>query len=153
MEAEIIKEALAKVIEKHNLPELKVLDRELEMVDMLSERRELPQDILAAIRRRFTEVVYSWINFVHSLVVPSPQSLIVNKDAEAFDEKEKDSVYKVMAALAKMTRESAYFEIEKGQKKEEAKFIRENFSKFMELKKKLAEFNIKVVEHWKKEAS
>ena len=153
MEAAIIREALAKVIEKHNLPELKVLDRELEMVDMLSERRELPQDILAAIRRRFTEVVYSWINFVHSLVVPSPQSLIVNKDAEAFDEKEKDSVYKVMAILAKMTRESAYFEIEKGQKKEEAKFIRENFSKFMELKKKLAEFNIKVVEHWKKEAS
>jgi len=151
MDVKTIKEEINKVIEKYSLPTIEILDRELEIVDMLSERKELPQNILVALRRRFTEIMYSWINFLHSLIMPNPQSIISNKDAEAFSEKEKENIYKLMAELAKMTRESTSFEAKKGQPKEEAKFIRDNFSRFIEIKKELAELNKKVVEHWEKE--
>jgi len=151
MDVKTIKEEINKVIEKYSLPTIEILDRELEIVDMLSERKELPQNILVALRRRFTEIMYSWINFLHSLIMPNPQSIISNKDAEAFSEKEKENIYKLMAELAKMTRESTSFEVKKEQPKEEAKFIRDNFSRFIEIKKELAELNKKVVEHWEKE--
>jgi hypothetical protein len=151
MNPKIIREELQKLIEKYKLPELDKLDREIEIIDMLSERRELPQDMLTAVRRRFTEVIYSWINFVHSLIIPNPQSIIANKDAEAFNDKEKDVIYQKMAVLTKMTRESSSFEAKKGQPKEEAKFITENFSKFIEMKKDLGEMNEKIIAHWQKE--
>ena len=151
MNPKTAREEFAKVIEKYNLPEMNLLDKEIEMIDVLSERKEIPQDILAAVRRRFTEILYGWVNFLHSLVVPSPQSLIANKDAETFDEKEKDRIYRMMALLAKMTRESTSFEAKKGQPREEARFVRENFSKFMGIKKELAELNSRLVEHWQKE--
>ena len=118
---------------------------------MLSERRELPQNLLGAVRRRFTELVYSWINFLHSLIVPNPQSLIANKDAEAFGENEKDGVFRLMAVLTKITRESTGFEAKKGQGKEEAKFISESFRTYLKAKKELESMNSKIVEHWEKE--
>ena len=151
MNPKTAREELIKIIEKYRLPDLETLDRELELIDMLSEKRELPQNLLVALRRRFTEFVYSWINFLHSFIVPNPQSIIANKDAEAFNEKEKDNIYKLMAVLSKMTRESSQFEADRLQEKEEAKFIRENFSKYMGIKKELAELNKKVIAHWQKE--
>ncbi len=151
MEAEKVKSELKNVIENNGLPEFEILDKELEIVDMLAERKELPQNMLCIIRRRFTEAVYSWINFIHSLIVPNPQSIIVNKDAEAFDDKEKEKIYKTMAVLAKMTRESAGFEANRSQEKQEAKFIKENFKKYLEIKKEILALNEKVVEHWQKE--
>ncbi len=151
MDPKVVKTELKKLVEKYQLPELELLDRELELVDLLSERRELPQDLLAIVRRRFTEVLYSWINLLHSLVVPNPQSIIVNKDSEAFSEK--DIIYSIMAELAKMTRESTRFEASRDIQKEEAKFISENFNRYMDLKKELAEINSKIVEHWQKEVN
>ena len=151
MEAEKVKSELKKAIEKYGLPEFEILDKELEIVDMLAERRELPQNMLCVIRRRFTEAVYSWINFIHSLIVPNPQSIIVNKDAEAFDDKEKERIYRTMAVLAKMTRESTGFEANRKQDKKEAKFIKENFEKYLEIKKDILALNQKIIEHWQKE--
>jgi len=153
MKPETVKSELQKVIEKYKLPALENLDSELELVDMLAERNELPKNMVAAIRRRLTEVIYSWINFTHSLIVPNPQSIIVNKDSEAFDDKQKEEIYKVMAALAKMTRESTGFEAMRNKEKEEANFITQSFEKYMELKPRLAGINEKVVSYWQKEIS
>lgn len=151
MDPKTVQEALEKIIEKYKLPAIGELDRELEIIDIVSERREIPQNLVIVIRRRLTELVYSWINFMHSLIVPNPQSIIANKDAEALSEKEKDHIYKTMAVLTKITRESTSFEAEKGRTKEEAKFITENFNKYMEVKKELAEINSKIVSLWEKE--
>lgn len=151
MNPETSKAELKKTIEKYGLPELSLVDKEIEIIDLLSERRELPQNMLSLIRRRFTDVIYGWINFLHSFIVPNPQSLIVNKDAEAFDEKEKEDIYKQMTLLAKMTRESARFEIKKKDEKAEAKFINDNFKKYMDMKPKFEEFNKKVIDFWQKE--
>jgi hypothetical protein len=152
MNPKTIKEELKKLIESYKLPNLEALDREIEIVDLLSERREMPQDMISTIRRRFTEAIYSWINFVHSLIIPNPQSIISNKDAEAFSDKEKEDIYKIMAVLAGMTRESTSFEAKKGKAKEEAKFISDNFPKYLEIKKDLAKLNEKIAAYWQKEA-
>jgi len=151
MNPKTVQEALEKIIEKYKLPELKELDRELEIIDIISERRELPQNLLIVIRRRLTELIYSWINFLHSLVIPNQQSIIANKDAETFNEKEKDQIYKTMAVLTKITRESTSFEAEKGKYKEEAKFVTESFKKYIEIKKELAALNSKIIAFWEKE--
>ena len=150
MDAKTVKKELEELGKKYNL-HIKELDKELELIDTLAKRREFPEFPLRIIRRRLVDIHLLWINYLHSFIFPNPQSIVVIKEAEAFDDKEKDEIYKLMVKFAKATRESVVFEIKRDDEKE-AEFIKTSFENFKKIKKQLEPFAEKNIEFWRKES-
>ena len=150
MDAKTVKKELEELGKKYNL-HIKELDKELELIDTLAKRREFPEFPLRIIRRRLVDIHLLWINYLHSFIFPNPQSIVIIKEAEAFDDKEKDEIYKLMVKFAKATRESVVFEIKRDDEKE-AEFIKTSFENFKKIKKQLEPFAEKNIEFWRKES-
>ena len=150
MDSKIIKKELEEIGKKYNLP-VRELDRELELTDYFVEKNEMSKFPARVIRRRLLDIFYSWSNYLHSFLFPNPQSIIATRDSEAFDEKEKDEIYKIIARLAKMTRGAVELELRK-EESGDAEFVRNNFEEFKKIKKQIEPFTKKNKEFWEKES-
>ncbi|MBW3022908.1 hypothetical protein KY308_02300 [Candidatus Woesearchaeota archaeon] len=150
MEKEVVLKELEKLGKEENLP-IKELDKELELADLFTEKNDMPEFPLRLIRRRLVDYCYVWINHLHSFLYPNPASIVITKEAEIFDEKEKEEIYNLLAKITGITRDSIALEIKKDSAKDAA-FIRDNFEKFKVLRKEIEKLVGKTVEFWKKEA-
>jgi len=150
MKKETAKKLLEDIGKKYSLP-VRELDKEVELVDLFVKKRESPEFPLRTIRRRLADFYSLWLNYLHSIIFPNPQSIILTKESEAFDEKDKEEIYRIIAILAKFTRESVLLEVKKDESRE-ADFINESFGKFKSLKKSIEQIIKKSIELWKKES-
>ena len=150
MDKQTVKKGLEELGEKYSLP-IKELNKELEIVDIFTEKNEMPDFPIRTIRRRLMDVFSMWINFLHSFLFPSPQSIILTKEAEAFDEKEKDEIYGLLVRIVRITREGIRLEIKKDESKD-SDFIKQNFEEYKKIKKEIEKYADKNVEFWKKES-
>lgn len=130
-----------------DLPVLDHLNRELECVDFLAERKEVPQFFLAALRRRLVDVVGSWINYLHNFVLPNQQSMILVHEAESISREERDTIIKLINKLMFVSRLSAKLELEKDEA-QDAKFVTEQFSKWLSIKEKIKVITHRNIEIW-----
>ena len=150
MKKEIIEKELEQLGKKYSLP-IKELDKELELTNILLKMREMPEFPMRIIRRRLVDIHILWINYLHSFIFPSSQSIVMAKEADGFNEKEKDDMYRTIAKLAKVTRESIMFEMKRDEAKE-AEFVKQAFDAFKKIKKQIELFADKNIEFWKREA-
>jgi len=150
MKKETAKKLLEDIGKKYSIP-ARELDREIELVDLFVKKRESPEFPLRAIRRRLADFYSLWLNYLHSVIFPNPQSIILTKESEVFDEKGKEEIYGIIAVLAKFTRESVLLEVKRDESRE-ADFINESFGKYRSLKKSIEQIVKKNVELWKKES-
>ncbi len=145
----VIKEKYAKVKKEYPiLPELDDLDQEIELIDFLLERRELPIHFLAATRRRFVDVVGGWINYLHNFLLPNQQSMILIHESGSFSDKEKEEVTILINQLMFMSRVSAKLELQK-EEESDAKFIAKYLNKWLEMKSKILSITEKNISIWK----
>ena len=150
MDSKTLKKELEELGKKYNLP-IKELDKELEISDLFLKRKEMPDFPIRAIRRKLVDNYLLWINYLHSFTFPSSHSIVIAKEADGFNEKEKNEMYRIISHLAKATRESVIFEIKRDETKE-ADFVRENFENLKKIKKEIEKFAEKTIEFWKKES-
>jgi len=146
---EILKLYNEKRKEFPNLPEADKLDYEMEFIDYLGERFNIPSFLIRSIRRRVADVLGSWINYLHNFVHPNKQSMILVHEAENVSDEDKDTIFKIMNELMFISRISAKLEIQKDEAVD-AKFITDVFNMWLDIKKKLVPITQKNINIWEK---
>lgn len=98
---------------------------------------------------RIRDTYMSWINQIHSLLVPNPYSLISTSESQLFDEKEKEELKIIMKEFLALVSLNYEVGITKDYKKE-AEFV----DKAVHLWKKhlpfFIKYSVKIREYWEK---
>lgn len=148
MEREVIEKQLQKLQQTYSeLPEIILLDKETECIDLLTERKAEASLPLTIIRRRFVDVVGGWISYLHSFLLPNQQSMILVHEAENFSEEEKAEILMILNQLMFISRVSAKLELERSPAAD-AHFLGEYFPKWLEIKAKILAITKKNVAIW-----
>jgi len=128
---------------------LEELDKYFFIKDSILEKGFVSSNLSNQLRSRLIDVVVSWDNYLHGLVMPNPQNLFSINEAKALNESDKKEIMKIMSRAAYFVAKSGGIRLKKD-KQAEAKFIDEvlGFWKdtYEPLFLKLLE---KIEEHWK----
>ena len=93
---------------------------------------------------------YGWTNYLHNFIMPNPQSIILVKESEAFNDEQKTRVSKLISEIMFINRISAKLDLEYDEKKD-AEFIKKYFKEWSTLKKLLLDFAEINMQSWEKE--
>ena len=144
------KENYANLQEKYSLPPLDDMNREFELLDILKEKDVNPSFPLRFTRRMMISIFYSWINYLHNLIMPNPQSFIHVKESEAFNDDEKTQVHNIIKEIMFINRLSAKLDLEHDQQKD-AEFIKKYYKEWRKIKSLILELAEKNISCWKEE--
>ncbi len=130
---------------------LEELDEEFFIFDYVQDKGFLNTSLSRMICARAVDLFMSWYGYLHSLIIPNPQSILNITESQLFDEKEKGEIQQTMSRLLTLTSKNGYIGLIKD-RKEEAKFIDECLSTWLNLKPKLAEILKRVNKTWQEKA-
>jgi hypothetical protein len=147
MKLEEVEKKLREVCEKHQLS-YEELNNEFELLDFFYSKR-VGDNFLRNIRRRFVEVMYNYITYLHNFIAPNPQSIIIMQEAEFFSDAEKDEMDSIMKKIMLINRMSMKLEL-KPDEKQDAEFIKKNLEEWKTLKPKIQKITDKLIESWQK---
>ena len=149
MEFKKVKSAYDSYLQKFpELPDLDSLDREIEWVDAVIERDEIPRQFLDFIRRKFIDTLGGWINYLHNFLLPNQQSMILVHESGNFSEEEKEHITVLLNKIMLASRISANLELQKDEKAN-AEFIGKYFSKWLSIKEEIITITSRNVIIWK----
>ena len=142
-----------KLVKKYNLPKLLELDREFEVAAYIHDLEGLNHhyQMLLEIRRRMTDRFNSWINYLHALIFPNQGSMIDMKESEQFTEDDKNLISDLINKLMFMNRVGIKLDLLNSEQ-EEAKYIRNYYKIWMDLKNAVKFIVDKNIEAWHKDA-
>ncbi|MBD3361954.1 hypothetical protein GF358_04155 [Candidatus Woesearchaeota archaeon] len=146
---EKFKEKYTEKAKKYNLPAFEEINSDLFLNDFLNDRKYVPENILGFVRVKLVELLGSWINFLHSFIMPNPQSAILMKDYEATNEDDKKKIIKMIQDIMISQRETILIGLEKDEKKD-AEFLKKYYKLWNDIKPKLAEITQRNIDNWKK---
>jgi len=128
---------------------LEELDKYFFIKDSVLEKGFVSNNLSNQIRSRLIDVMVSWDNYLHGLVMPNPQNLFSINESKALNEKDRKEIMKIMSRAAYFVAKSGVIRIKKN-RQAEAQFIDDvlNFWKnnYEPLFLKILE---KIEEHWK----
>ncbi len=96
---------------------------------------------------RIVETYFTWINFLHSTVMPNPGSMIVVTEANMFNDEEKKTVTAMMTKIMALVRRNVVIGLTKD-KVEEAKFIDDSLRLWNEILPEITKISKKVSDSW-----
>lgn len=82
---------------KYNLDEI---DKYFFIKDLVLEKEFVSEDFSNQLRNRIMDVMISWDNYLHSLIMPNPQNLFNLNESKAFNESEKKEIMAMMSRVA-----------------------------------------------------
>ena len=133
---------------KSNLDEI---DKYFFIKDLVLEKGFVSEDFSNQLRSRIMDVMISWDNYLHSLIMPNPQNLFNLNESKAFNESEKKEIMAMMSRIAYFAASNGLARLTRD-KKHEIKVINDSL-KFW--KETYVPFFIKIMEKiektWKKE--
>ena len=135
---------------KNTLPEFKELDKEFFLSFPMSNIKDFPDNFHIYISNKISDYLNGWINFCHVLINGNPQSMILMKEAEFFDDTKKKEIIEVMRRLTILSRMQHIVNF-KNDKKESAEFIKYVWSEWKKIKPKLLEYAQTSLDKWKTE--
>jgi hypothetical protein len=130
-----------------SLPELGDLDHETEFIDWLAEREELPEHFLDHLRRRFTDMLMGWVNYLHSFIHPNQQSMILMHESDNLTPEDKDGVTDILNQIMFISRISTKLELQKSEEAN-ANFLNEQFKHWQKMKQQMIELAEKNIIIW-----
>lgn len=129
---------------KHNLPELKELDKEFS-IGKLEETDFLFRSII----NKMIEKLEQTLKILGEIL--QPESNLVNMyEAEAFSDDEKKKIFDLLKKVAYQHKELLINDFEHDESSA-AELINKNFKEWKELKKEFLKILEKIKHHWKKE--
>ena len=140
-----LKQDYEKLKKKYNLPDYDKLDFEFELLYITGiQEINFP---LRYIRRRMCDKISWYIGHMQSILQPNPSS-IINMQESSFLAEDKDKITELIKELIRITSVSILRELEYDEK-EDAEFIKNNFKRWIDLKKELIILNKKIINKWK----
>ncbi len=97
---------------------------------------------------RIIDTFNLWINYLHSLVIPNPSSMINTTESQLFDENERNELIKIMNKILAHTTQNS-INILTGNKEKEGEFIDNSVALWEETSKKLLKTSKKINDYWK----
>ena len=113
--------------------------------DVILKERYISTQLLRFICKRIVDFYMSWAGYLHSLLLPNPNSMINVTEHNMFDEEEKDKITELMNTILAFTSENNHLLLIKDSKADAA-FIDESVvfwkkTAFPELKKLMKEIH------------
>ena len=125
------------------------LDEHFFVRDFVLEKGYVSGDFSNQLRIRIIDVLISWDNYLHGLIMPNPQNLFNLNEAKAFNEKDKKEIVKMMSRVAHFVSRNGLVRLTRN-KEEEAKIIDDALKFWKEI---YQPFFVKIMEkvedHWK----
>jgi hypothetical protein len=135
---------------KHSLPKLDSLESEFEVQEMILAARYDPPNLLRFIRRGMVNLIWKWIDYMHSIVYPNPQSAILMKEADFCTEEEKKKILDIINRLIIFARQSIMLELNKEEQKD-AQYIKDVYAEWIKIKPDITPIVTKVIKSWHEE--
>ncbi|MBW2981243.1 hypothetical protein KY343_00035 [Candidatus Woesearchaeota archaeon] len=136
-----------KLKSKYDLPSIKELNDQFEIYDIIKEKNLSPSFPLRYTRRLMVSLFYGWINYLHNFIMPNPQSAILVRESEAFNEEQKNKVTKLIKEIMFINRLSTKLDLENYEQKD-AEFIKKYFTEWKKIKKMILELANINLESW-----
>ncbi len=145
--AEKYRETYNKLSSKYSLPPVEEMDSTYEISDIIERERFIPMLLLRFIRRRMVSLFDSWVNYLHTIVMPGQHNMILYEESSCFSEGDKKKIISLMTKIMSYTRQSLLLELSHDDKKE-AEFITFLHSKWVQVNPKLQEIARKSCDVW-----
>lgn len=126
---------------------LKELDKYFFVIDSLLKNNYVPYDLSSLIRYRISEISISYVNFLHSLIVPNPQSMIDLNQSQSLSEEDKEIVNKLIGKLMVLFSKNNVINVDRN-KENEAEHINNSIKVYKEIKPELLKIEQKVNKIW-----
>lgn len=146
MEKDIEKE-YSELSKKYRLPKFKDIDEEFELSSFETERFLLKDTL-----RRIAEKLEFYIDVIGNLVHPDGTSISSMYEIRFFSDNEKNEMYMLFKKMMKHYRQAIELVLS-NEAKEQAQFLNDFFSEWMEMKNRLRAYIGKMKESWEKETS
>ena len=137
-----IEKEYAKLSKKFKLPKFKEIDNEFEISTL-----ESPSFLMRDILRKIEDKLIFYIDVIGNLVHPDASSLSNMYEVRYFSDDEKDDIYNLFKKLMKVDRNIIEVVL-KNDEKEQAAFLSKVFEDWMEIKKELLKYIVKMKESW-----
>jgi hypothetical protein len=135
---------------KYSLPDFDKIEEEFEIIESIASARYKPPYVLRFIRRSIVNLFWKWIDYMHSMIYPNPQSAILLKEAEFYTDEEKKKIHDVINILVILARQSTMLELYKSEQKA-AEFIKDTYNKWMDIKPTIEPLVTKSIKSWQEE--
>ena len=142
-----IEKEYAKLSKKFKLPKFKEIDNEFEISTL-----ESPSFLMRDILRKIEDKLIFYIDVIGNLVHPDASSLSNMYEVRYFSDDEKDDIYNLFKKLMKVDRNIIEVVL-KNDEKEQAAFLSKVFEDWMEIKKELLKYIVKMKESWEKQST
>jgi len=107
--------------------------------------------ITRQIARRIMEFFISWVQYVHGLIIPNPNSMLNLAEAQALSEEDKKKITKVMNKLMALTSRNSLINLGQN-KKDDKNFIDDAVATWKEVQPDLDMAMKKIVTNWEEKA-
>lgn len=149
----MILEELEKAYEKYGQERnvtisLDELDSIFFIRDYIQKEKYVSTNLGRAICYRITETYYSWINFIHRLIMPNPNSLLDLKESKLFEDKEE--LIAILNKMVELTSRNSLIGIKKDIEGEK-KFIEDALSLWKSISPILIKNLTEINAMWKNE--
>ena len=128
---------------------LEELDEVFFIKDLSLKEGYVPTKLLRSTCHRISEVMLSWSNYLHSLIIPNPNYLISMTETQFFSDENKEEILNLLNKIMEFSSKNSLNSL-LNNKKEDAKFIDNSLTFWKkELNPKLTEYMKKVNLSWK----
>lgn len=112
---------------KHNIPiTLDQLDAYFQIRDMIAQQEFINTNIPRTIARRMVDLLMSWMHYLHSLLIPNPQSLVNMTESQMFTEEEKEQINSLIKKVMQWNSKNAHLAVQNDQAKDMAFIVELN---------------------------
>lgn len=95
---------------RYDLPDFEQLDDRFEITDHTANNGFVPKHFLRYLRRRIVNVMDGWVNYLHGIVLPGEQSMILYEEANHFTQEEKDEAFALIKRVMRLGRKNVLLE-------------------------------------------
>lgn len=134
---------------KLNLPDFEELDKEFFITDTFLSARYKPKYFLISIKRAMSNHLWSWINYLHGIILPNPQSMIMSQETNFFSEEERAEITTLMLKIVKLIKKDLILD-DITDEKILAEHINYSFIKWKELKPNCLKIAKEAYDNWEK---
>jgi len=136
-----------KLSKKYKLPKFKEIDEEFEISSL-----ETPNFLVRNALRKTAEKLEFYIDVIGNLVHPDASSLSSMYEIRFFSDDEKDNMYNLFKRLMEANRNIIELVLENNEKKQ-ADFLNKFSIEWLDMKKELVFYIVKMKESWKKQST
>jgi len=116
--------------------------------DFIEKEGYVSNDLSRQLSKRISEMYISWLQYLHGLLVPNPQSLVNVFESQQFNDKERRDIQKIIDKVMVLTSKNSLVGLTKD-KKQEREFMDESVSLWKkEVNPKLRTIMKKVHDKW-----